>query len=253
MKHISEEQLILHYYGENAGASRREIAAHLEACAECRARHESLKSALAAVANAAVPERSETYGREVWQRLRPRLADRGPAWWAAWLQPRRWALAGSLAAALVVAFLAGRHWGPQPAAPVAAVSPQVRERVLLVAVGDHLDRSQMLLVELINTDGRGTVNIAPEKQWAEDLVASNRLYRQTALREGDPGMASVLDDLERVLVEVANSPSEVPAARLAKIRRRIESQGILFKVQVIGTRLHEKEMQAARATNGKNL
>ncbi len=251
MKHITEEQLVLYYYGENAGASRPEIAAHLEICEACRARHEALRSDLGTVAAAPVPERSANYGAEVWQRLRPHLLDQPPAWWAAWLQPRRWVLAGGLAAALVAAFLAGRLWRPRPASPVAAVSPQVRERVLLVAVGDHLDRSQMLLVELINADGSGTVNIAPEKQRAEDLVASNRLYRQAALRSGDPGMASVLDELERVLVEIANSPSDISAARLERIRRRIESQGILFKVRVIGSQVKEREVETARRTGGR--
>jgi hypothetical protein len=253
MKHISEEQLVMYYYREDADALRSEIAAHLASCAACRASYASLESMLAGVASVPLPERSTAYGAEVWRRIRPHLADRAPAWWAGWLQPRRWALAGGLAAALVVAFLAGRHWSPQPPPPAVAVSPQVRERILLVAVGDHLDRSQMLLVELINTDGEGTVNIAPEKQWARDLVASNRLYRQTALENGQPGMANVLDELERVLVEIANSPSDISAARLERIRRRIESQGILFKVRVIGSQVREREMRAARETGGKTL
>jgi vacuolar-type H+-ATPase subunit E/Vma4 len=72
------------------------------------------------------------------------------------------------------------------------------------------------------------------------LVGANRLYRQTALNAGEAGMASVLDQLERVLVEVANSPSEVSSKQLESLRKRIESQGILFKVRVVGSDVRKR-------------
>jgi hypothetical protein len=54
---------------------------------------------------------------------------------------------------VVVAFVAGRWSGaPVPAPTPDAVASVAPERVLLVAVGDHLDRSQMVLVELLNAD-----------------------------------------------------------------------------------------------------
>src|SRR5256886_13088769 len=53
----------------------------------------------------------------------------------------------------------------------------------------------------------------------------------SALQEGDAALASVLDELERVLLDVAHSPEEVTPAQLDKIRQKIEAQGILFKVR----------------------
>ena len=111
----------------------------------------------------------------------------------------------------------------------------VRERVLLIAVGDHLERSQMVLVELAHAETRGELDISAERQLADDLVASNRLYRQTAQQMGQTNVAGMLDELERVLVEVARGPSTVSMQQLADIQQRIESQGILFKVKVIGS------------------
>ena len=61
-----------------------------------------------------------------------------------------------------------------------AADSQVRERVLLVAVGDHLERSQMVLIELANAGAHTGVDISYEQKAAEDLLESNRLYRQTA-------------------------------------------------------------------------
>jgi hypothetical protein len=113
--------------------------------------------------------------------------------------------------------------------------------VLLMAVGDHLDRSQATLSELVNTPGGPEVDISDERQRARDLVSENRLYRQTALRTGEPAVVSVLDDLERVLVEVANGPATMNEAEFDQVRKRIDRQGIIFKVRVFGERVREAE------------
>jgi hypothetical protein len=120
-----------------------------------------------------------------------------------------------------------------------------------VAVGDHLERSEMLLVELVNAGADGKpVDISTQQQYAEELVGANRLYRQTVVRAGEPGVASLLDELERLLVEVAHRPSSMSAADLADIRSRIESRGLLFRVRVIETQVREKEKQSTKTAAG---
>jgi hypothetical protein len=103
----------------------------------------------------------------------------------------------------------------------------------------------MMLMELSNAEPPGAngkkVDISAEQHRAEDLLEENRLYRQTALQEGDAKLASVLDDLERVLLDVAHSPDDVTPAQLEAIRQRIESQGILFKVRVVGKELQQRQ------------
>jgi hypothetical protein len=93
-----------------------------------------------------------------------------------------------------------------------------------------------------------------EQSRAEQLVMANRLYRQTALSTGDAAMASVLDELERVLVDVAASPSTVSQADLDSVRRRIESKELLFKVRVVSSQVRERQKAAiqerARTTVG---
>ncbi len=261
MKHPTEDQLILYHYGEGGGHSR--VEQHLLGCESCRAAYQTLERVLAAVSAAPVPERGDAYGAEVWQRLKPRL-DHGPEpaperrslGWLAWLgvPSRRPFEAAAMAALLLAAFLAGRYWQRPagPAAPPQALqaqhaASQVRERILLVAVGDHLDRSQMVLVELINSSAgtpNKTVDISAEQDWAEELVDANRLYRQTAAGAGKARVASVLDELERTLLEIAHSPSQVSQVELDDLRRRIEARGILFKVRVVGTQLRQQERAA---------
>ena len=52
-------------------------------------------------------------------------------------------------------------------------------------------------------------------------------------------------DLERVLVEIAHSPSKATSPELEKIRQRIEAEGILFKVRVVESRLRDRQPPAA--------
>jgi hypothetical protein len=173
---------------------------------------------------------------------------RGQGTWRTQWGPA-WALA--TAALVIVAFLTGRmvEYRARPSAPATdggayavdpAVAANVRERVLLVAVGDHLERSQMVLVELANAHTRGALDISAERQSADELLASNRLYRQTAAQIGETSVADLLDNLERVLVEVANGPSQISMQELAAIQQRIEAQGILFKVKIISSDIRER-------------
>jgi hypothetical protein len=177
-------------------------------------------------------------------------------WWQAWFEPKRLGTLAAVAALLVVAFLAGRITKRDHLGNDVATKEQIRERVLVVAVGEHLGRSEMMLVELSNAEptdpAQKRVNISAEQHRAEDLLDENRLYRQTALQQGDTALASVLDELERVLLDVAHSPDQVTPAQLEKIRQKIEAQGILFKVRVVGRELQERQMATKPAPAQKD-
>jgi hypothetical protein len=145
-----------------------------------------------------------------------------------------------MAGLLIAAFLAGRFTQPVAGPQTASSTPQVRERILVVAVGDHLETSQMVLAEIVNQPDESDVDLSTERQLADTLVNANRLYRQTALANGNTGMASVLDELEPVLIEIARGPDRLNAAELSALRQRIEAQGLLFKIRVIGTQMRER-------------
>src|SRR5579872_6168977 len=80
MNHLSEEQLILHYYGEEGDPeTRRDALAaeqHLDECVECRGVYSSLQRVLNVVDSLPVPERGPEYGAEVWQRIEHRIPAR---------------------------------------------------------------------------------------------------------------------------------------------------------------------------------
>jgi hypothetical protein len=187
-----------------------------------------------------IPERGAAYGEQVWRalspRIRPRLRDRLRLW-PVWLEPQRLAACTAIAALMIVAYLAGRGTLPAPGKQeIAGQSEAARDRVLLVNVSDHLERSKRILIELANGEPG---DLSQGRATAEDLLAANRLYRLSSQRGNQPGLADLLDELEQVLTEVSNAgPGE-----LGQIQRRLAQQDLLFKIRVVDAQMRQKQRQ----------
>src|SRR5947209_5224796 len=238
MNHLSEEQIVLHYYGDAEEAL--EVERHLAACPDCRAEFARVQAMLKQIEPLDVPEPTQGFEEKTWLNLRDQLPEKGSFFRRLFSPQQKWALAGAMVILLAAAFLAGRFW-PRPVQlaqqPASQVNPQ---RVVLVAVGDHLERSQMLLVEIMNSDSKGPINLSSEQAEARELLDNNHLYRVSAQQNGDPQVARLLDQLGRVLAEIANSPAEVSSGDLEQVRHTIQSEGLLFKVRVVGSEVNSR-------------
>jgi hypothetical protein len=253
MQHLNEEQLVLQHYGDaDSGA-----AEHLASCAQCSNEYDVICRVLTLVDAVPVPERGADYGETVWNSVRWKMGRR---------QPRKRATALlAVAAVAAIAFISGLLWTNgirhgEPATQVAGrrsvhatstaeaarstpapLGGDANPRILLLVVGDHLDSSERLLVELSNADPKGTVDIASDRLRSEELVAANRIYRQTAARTGDSRIASILDELEPILLEISHAPDRLRGTELVDLQKRIEAKGLLFKVRVIGSEVDRSE------------
>ncbi len=254
--HLTEEALVLHYYSEMSAAEEAEATEHLSRCAECHEQFRRLQRILTAIDEQAiaVPELPEHFERLVWAKLQPDLVrERRP--WLSWfvLSPGRLAWVASVVLLVAVAFMAGRLTPRvDPTAPsgaVATTAGQLRERILLVDLGEHLEQSQMVLVQLVSGDEGTSADRSAERDRAGELVAANRLYRQTALSTGDTAIADLLDELERVLVDIAASPSS--ASGLDAARKRIESGSLLFKVRVVSSEVRQRQRTIVQERAGQ--
>lgn len=239
MKHLNEEELIELYYGEATSGTQ----AHLRACRECSTQYGELQRDLDGVKTAPVPLRDTDYGERVWQELSPQLVryQKKPARWRSWVGWKSAVLAAGCATLLAVAFVGGRFWERHTDRTTAVVKapPQATQRVLLVVLTDHLDRTERLLVALQHADSPDQAESAELQSEARDLLASNRLYRATANNAGDPALAGALDRLEGVLAEIANNPS-LTAEDLQRIRTEMNREGILFEIRVLLARTPDK-------------
>jgi hypothetical protein len=245
--HPTEDELVLHYYGEAPNEIRSVTEAHLADCPSCTAAWQELTAVLGAVTAVPVPEPDESFERVMWARISRDLPARRTGWLHA-----RLAVVGALAAALVAVIAGTMTWitlathGTNSAMPNIADEAPVpgrEERVLLTAITEHLSQTEILLVEVMN----GQPAAAEPDAWtfqrttADELVASGRLYRQTARKTGDVQVANVLDDLEGVLVEVAAAPDAVDRRNVDFLRARIEDDALLFKVRAIASDIRGRQ------------
>ena len=256
MSHFSHDEFVLSYYGEpGLNADRAE---HLQQCEECRAELAQLASVLDRVTPVEVPEPDADYEARTWDRLQWRMRGerRKRSGLTKWI---------AVAATIAMAFVAGVLWKssrravvttPQVASTTNPVTPVVASqaapnatKVLLVVVGEHMDQSERILVELTNLTADGETDITAERERAEELLASNRIYRTSALERGEESVATLLDELEPVLLQIAHSPSQVSAKELRRIQKRVEAKGLVFKLRVVRADVHRDAGTPSPSTN----
>jgi len=246
--HFSDDELVLFFYGESRRAAA--VREHLDHCDACSALYTEIAGTLKLVTAPEAPERDDRYGLEVWQRIRPLLPVTPPAPLPFWR--RQWQPIALLATAatIVIAVGVGREWlrpnTPAPGSIVKIAVPtapdalsDTPDRVRLAAITDHLEQSERLLLDFANVGGR-EIDLTSHQAWADDLLQSNRFYREAASTAGDNGVADVLDDLERSLLDIANGPSKLTAADLERVRLRVDAAALLFKVRVLSDALEEQ-------------
>jgi len=244
------------------------VQEHLADCAECAAMGRELALDLSQMQEVvlpdAEPERGSQYGESVWRSVRPSLTPYPRAEKARrhWGWPGKWGwglgLAGAavaLAALVLVAFYSGRWWEQRREPQMAAANGAAPQRVILYVIGDHLDRSQRLLAELNDPDEAAADHGL--QATARELLTENRLYRQSSERrntaakgpvEADDSMLeTILDDLEPVLVELANQPDHLNPAEIIRLRKELNTGGLLFEIRVLRTKVREQEPNASGA------
>ena len=251
MNHLSEEDLILHFYGEHERDAAIGIDSHLAECTGCRATYTRLQRVMAAVDAMPEPVLPQGFERIAWARLHPAL-ERSSGW-RSWLKlsSPRLALAAAVVILVTGAFFAGRMTREPANATRVVTADELRERVLLADLGEHLDRSQMMLIDLVSASDDKTVDMSTERRRAEELVTANRLYRQTAEQSGEARVTELLDELERLLVDLATAPDTMSPRDMEQVRQRIDENGLLFKVRVLSAAVRERQKTEIRARAGQ--
>jgi hypothetical protein len=240
MRHLTQEELIVCYYNE---PERAQHLGHLAECEECQTELGRIAQLLDRVPVLEVPEPDAGYEQRVWQRLSWRLRGERK-------RERTWTRWAAIAAVATIAFIGGllvRREAKEPVAMATGVerAPNVqpastqqqqqivRDRILFVFVGDHFAKSERILVELTNLQVTGDTDISKERERAGALLASNRLYRRTAEDRGEEKVATLLEELEPVLLQIAHAPADASAEELRKLQRRVEEKGLVLKLRVV--------------------
>ena len=236
MTHLSEEELIALYYGESANDT--DAARHLNLCRQCWTQFGELEQVLGGIRPPAGPRAGAEFFERVWRGLQPSLTSYDRPERRGWHARMHWKTVGLVTACallLALVFMGGRLCERQrshTAGITGSANPQASQRLVVVVLTDHLDRTERLLVTLDHAKSGDAVENSALQTQAQELLASNRLYRMSANEAGDPALAAALERLERVLAEVANE-STLSAADLDRVRKEMKTEALLFEIRVL--------------------
>lgn len=239
--HLTDDQLILLYYREPLEAPG--LDGHLATCPECLGRFQALTRVLEAVVQDEVPEPAGDFEARMTAQVlaAAKKEERGRI-----LQfPERFspvarflAAGAALAACLILAFSVGRQLGHVEEQTLSA--SQRQERVLLTALGEHLGRSRVTLVELKNREVSDK-DLKDLQAAADNLVTASRLFRAAAERAGEGQIAGVMEETERLLLRFAAAPDAEARHELDGLRKKVDSRDLLFRLQVMEAQVEKRE------------
>lgn len=265
MEHLSPEVLVEMYHEEAAPGDLRSAQNHVEKCSECNAAYRSLESDLKALGTVNAPERDQDYGLRMWQRVAaelpapavvqhvaPRPAHERRPW--LWMGL---SYAAGCAVLAVTAFYVGTVWEHQQHLKREAAREAQRKlaapekpRVVIVVLGDHLDRSERLLVELKHADPDNQELVKPLRDEARGLMAANHVFREDADKSGDEDLALALDKLDKLLKEMSDEPGGLNAASLERLQHEMTNEGLLFEVRVLRSKNPYRDTAVRVNANG---
>lgn len=222
MKHLGQEDLVSHYYEQEAGA-----AEHLGQCRQCRDAFSSLSQWLDGLQPERVPEPAADYERHVWTRVAGQLPAAGKRHRRR--PSRAWVAVAIAAAALVLLTVVPRTVSRVMSVQRARAAGQ---RVVNGTLTQYLGQTQVLLTEVTHH-----LLTEPERQRARKLVEDGRLLRAVLRQHGEGARAAALESLEPALLTLANGSVPMKADEWQALRDRVSESGLVFKVTVMRSNL----------------
>ena len=268
MTHITDEQLVAYALDDVEAGTRAAVESHVESCAACRASLDEIRAdARARPRRSRSPNAATTTARRCGtpssRDSTSRRSQRDAALGTPALRHRHLGTSCSFVRPLArrrgdrdarrrrVLARTPRRGNRQRAAGAVNVQASlgteaIRERVVLAALGEHFDRTERTLVELVEQPAG-----PPRGHLGRAGLGARSARGQPALSAGQPGattpaLSQVLEDLEPVLLEIANSPSQITSDEFEALRDRIEARSLVFKVRVTGADVRARERALIR-------
>lgn len=237
---LSDQELILFYYGEHPQAELAERIANDPALTQ---RLNALADDLEAIEAAqSACDEDQLRARRLWHRISPSLdaasspgADRAAAARAPSSRAPLWLAAAAVLAlsVLISSLMPSLRPSPGDTPREVAQSEPARADVLVNRVVDaHLQETERLLITLVNQPDALTLN----ESELNSLLDRNRLYRQLAAQRGRDDIRQLLFELEPLLLDLANDSRPGPSFNDDWTTQHPES--LLFRVRLMDQQLN---------------
>ncbi len=240
-----KEDSVLLLYGELADKDKSEVMKHINECPECAAEWERTRDVFTLLDETKEERTPDANWEKCWNVIQTDIVESGrgekrikteskkrlfmlPGWTYA---------AASVFVIFVLGVLIGRFWltshtqiATAPGMQAAGPSEYIRQ-----SLNEHLETLKPLLVSYANysaeENDRETMTL--DKEIVRNLLIQNYLLKKLVI-ESDPSTGELLEDLDLVLREIKNMPSEDKWAP-SQVKELIREREILFKIDILKT------------------
>lgn len=129
---------------------------------------------------------------------------------------------------------------PKPGEQFAAMPEPVRSADAETMTAMHFETSERLLMAFKNVrldEPSAAEEVSYERKRAKQLVYQNMLLKREADASGDVQISSLLENLEPILIDIANLPDRPDEDTVRTIRERVERKNIVGLLRVNSTAL----------------
>jgi hypothetical protein len=132
----------------------------------------------------------------------------------------------------------GGDAGIVPLTPLLESAHVMEDRLARQGAARYLSDSRVLLVNLVGATARcrrteGRYDIALEKEKSRQLLRRKNLYEGDLLALEDQRLATLVRQLESVLMQVAALDDCTPARQIHDLREEIEKRQILLRIDLV--------------------
>ena len=250
MKCKEIQKYLSDYLDEQLAESQREaVEGHLQGCQGCAAEVKAYRAILSEAAKlekvaapdslwAAIESELDDEEGTLWDRVRQRVGD----WNARISEVVRMPLpaiqVAGVAAILFIGILMGRYFWPNPQQTrpdQVAVAPDENYQMISRRTNDYFEKSRILFLGIVNADTSDIQNmdLSTERKVARGLVQEASFLKDNLNPSRDAVLARLVQELEMILITIANMEEEHDLDNIELIRSGIERQGVLLKINVL--------------------
>ncbi|MFI5252013.1 MAG: anti-sigma factor family protein [Bacteroidota bacterium] len=248
-------QNLLYEYLQNelTEIDRTSVEQHINSCSRCKAELESLKETIARIPSSALDaskNRTEEYWNNFAFNVERKLADPKSKPKRSWLSltdlidhmfftPRPYVAAFGSAMAVLICILALFKWYDHNEAMKQETAARENQQTVQAAADDsvservyqYVRQSKMLLVGVTNMKpvSEATYDLSMEQQKSRQLIYQARYLKHQPL---DDRTAKLVDDLQKILIELANMKEQGNAPNVDIIRGGLHDENLLFKIRM---------------------
>lgn len=227
-----QDLIVIRVYGELDREQERTLQSHIRECPECGrmaerfAQHSGI---LTRPESEALPDWDSSW-RTISEKAFP---ESRKTWWALPRLPRPVWVAASVALVFVLGFFAGKQFVfRSPAAAVSGLASLGQADSPFVRYADDLEP---LLIGFLNRSGQSLQPEAEQLRRIENLVIQDmllqtRLLKQLADQHTSPEMLEFLEDLEVILLGMANLRAGDQES-LGQLQKIIREKNLKFKLR----------------------